>query len=169
MPICYTFIIMIIFLNGSINAGKTTVANILVKKLSNAALLEIDSLRAMISWMPIDQAVPVNLENAISVIKNFSNRGLNVIVPYPVSQNNYEYLIEQLKEIDTPKHFFTLAPKIEKTLTNRGTRELDDWERDRIKYHYDSGITTPSFGEIIDNSEQTPVETAEYILSKINK
>ncbi len=158
---------MIIFLNGSINAGKTTVANILVKKLSNTALLEIDSLRAMIEWMPIEQVVPINLENAILVIKNFCNRGLNVIVPYPLSQKNYEYVTTELKDLEVKKYFFTLVPKIEKTLTNRGTRELDDWERNRIKYHYDSGITKPSFGEIIDNSEQTPDETAEYILCKV--
>lgn len=161
--------IMIIFLNGSINAGKTTVANILVTKLFNTALLEIDSLRAMIKWMPIEQAVPINLENAISVIKNFSNKGLNIIVPYPLSQNNYEYITAELKDLDTPKYFFTLVPKIEKTLINRGTRELDDWERNRIKYHYDSGITTPSFGEIIDNSEQTPEETSNLIIAKITK
>lgn len=160
---------MIIFINGSINAGKTTVANILVTKISNTALLEIDSLRAMIKWMPIDQAVPINLENAILVIKNFHNRGLNVIVPYPLSQNNYDYITAELKELNTKKYFFTLVPRIEKTLTDRGARELDDWERDRIKHHYDSGITTPTFGEIIDNSEQTAEETADFILAKVNK
>ena len=159
---------MIIFINGSINAGKTTVARILATKLSNSALLEIDVFHAMIEWMPIDQAVPINLENAISVIKNFSNRGLNVIVPYPVSQKNYDYIMNCLKDIDTKIYFFTLSPKIEKTLTNRGTRELNDWERERIKHHYDIGINNPSFGEIIDNSEQTPEETTEIILRKIS-
>ncbi|MCK9273369.1 hypothetical protein M0P65_07575 [Candidatus Gracilibacteria bacterium] len=159
---------MIIFLNGSINAGKSTVAKILAKKLSDVALLEIDALRNMIEWMPIDQAVPINLENAISVIKNFSKRNLNVIVPYPVSQKNYDYVTENLKELETKIYFFTLAPKIEKTLTNRGTRELDDWERARIQHHYDIGIANPTFGEIIDNSEQTPEETADYILTKIS-
>lgn len=158
---------MIIFINGSINAGKTTIAKILANKLSNSALLEIDVFHTMIEWMPIDQAVPINLENAISVIKNFSNRGLNVIVPYPVSQKNYDYIMNCLKDIDTNIYFFTLSPKIEKTLTNRGTRELNDWERERIKHHYDIGINSPSFGEIIDNSEQTPEETTEIILSKI--
>jgi len=159
---------MIIFLNGSINAGKSTVAKLLVKELSNTALLEIDALREMIGWMPIDQAVPINLENAISVIKNFSKRGLNVIVPYPLSQKNYDYVTSELKDLDTKIFVFTLSPKIEKTLTNRGTRELDDWERERIQHHYDTGIASPSFGEIIDNSEQTPQETTRYILTKIS-
>ena len=160
---------MILFINGPINAGKSTVAKILAKELRNSALVEIDSLRAMIDWMPIDQAVPINLENAVSVIKNFAQNGLDVIVPYPLSQKNYEYMIENLKDSNAIMYFFTLAPKIEKSLTNRGTRELDDWERDRIKHHYDIGIHNPTFGEIIDNSDQTPEETVIAILTKIKQ
>lgn len=160
---------MIIFLNGSINAGKTTVAKILAYKLPNVALLEIDSLRDMISWMPIDKAVPINLLNAVSIIRNFSNNSLNIIVPYPLSQSNHDYMLDKLKDVDTDKYFFTLAPQLEKVLTNRGGRELDDWERDRIQYHYNIGINNPAFGDVIDNSEQTPEQTAEYIMSKLNK
>lgn len=158
---------MIIFINGSINAGKSTVAKILVKELSNVALVEIDVLRDMIGWMPIDQAIPINLENAVSVIKNFSKRGLNVIVPYPLSQKNYDYIMGELKKIDAKIYIFTLAPGLEKALTNRGTRELTEKEKDRIKYHYEIGIHAPNFGEVIDNSEQTPEETAKIILGKI--
>ena len=159
---------MIIFLNGSINSGKTTIANILAKKIPNVALVEIDVFRAMIAWMPIDQAVPINLENAVSLINNFSSRKLNVIVPYPLSQKNHDYIMNGLKNIETEIYIFTLAPKLEKTLTNRGTRELDDWERERIQHHYNIGIHNPDFGEIIDNSDQTPEETADYILTKIS-
>ncbi len=160
---------MIIFINGSINAGKSTVAKILLERwLPKSALVEIDALRNMIEWMPIDQAVPINLENAISVIKNFSNRGLDVIVPYPLSQKNYDYVNEKLKNINTRIHFFTLSPKIEKTLINRGTRELDSWEKERIQHHYNIGIHNPSFGEIIDSSDQTPEKTASLIFDKIS-
>ncbi|MEK9177581.1 MAG: hypothetical protein AAB777_00500 [Patescibacteria group bacterium] len=159
---------MIIFLNGPINAGKTTVAKILVKKLSSTALVEIDVLREMIEWMSIDEAISINLENAVSVIRNLSKRGLNVIVPYPLSEKNYEYIMNGLQDLGTKLYFFTLAPKLEKTLTNRGTRELDEWEYERIKHHYNIGIHKPSFGEIIDNTNQTPEETARLILNKIN-
>lgn len=44
---------MIIFLNGSINSGKSTVAKILANNISDVALVEIDALRFMIDWMPI--------------------------------------------------------------------------------------------------------------------
>lgn len=158
---------MIIFLNGSINAGKSTIAKILAKELENTALLEIDDLRQMISWLPIDRAIPINLENAVSVIRNFSDRGLSVIVPYPLSEKNYDHLMDNLKDLNTKIYVFTLAPKLEKTLINRGNRELDDGERERIKHHYNIGIHAPSFGEIIDNSDQTPEETAKIILAKI--
>lgn len=160
---------MIIFLNGSINAGKSTIAKILAKNIANTALLEIDVFHEMVKWMPIDQAVSLNLENAVSIILNFAKRNLNVIVPYPLSQKNYEYMTDNLKEINAKIYFFTLAPKLEKVLTNRGTRELADKEKDRIKHHYDIGIQNPKFGEKIDNSDQTPQETADYILSKIHE
>lgn len=158
---------MIIFLNGSINAGKTTIAKLLVKELPNSALVEIDVFHEMIEWMPIDKAIPLNLENAVSVIKNFDSRGLNVIVPYPLSQKNYDYMMDSLKGLDTKIHVFTLDPHLEKVMTNRGSRELNDWEKERIQHHYNIGIHNPTFGEIIDTSAQTPEETANLIFPRI--
>lgn len=160
---------MIVFINGSINAGKTTVARILAKRLPNSALVEIDSLREMISWMPIDQAVPINLENAVSVISNFSKRGMDVIVPYPLSRSNHDYVMRALEGLGTSIFVFTLAPRLEKALVNRGARELDDQERERIKHHYHIGIHEPSFGEVIDNSDQTPEQTADLIYKTISR
>ena len=162
---------MIIFLNGSINAGKSTVAKLLVQKLPSTAFIEIDVFHEMIEWMSIDKAVPINLDNALSVIRNFIKRGINVVVPYPLSQKNYDFMMLGLKDLDTEIHIFTLAPKLEKVLanTNRGTRKLTDQEKERVEYHYTIGIPNPTFGEIVDNSDQTPQETADYILSKIHE
>lgn len=160
---------MIIFLNGSINAGKSTVAKLLAKELPNSALVEIDVFHEMIEWMPIDKAVPLNLENAVFVIKNFVHRGLHVIVPYPLSQKNYDYMMDSLKDLDTGIYVFTLDPKLEKAVTNRGTRELNDWERERIKHHYSIGIHTPTFGETIDTSAHTPEETVFVVLQSIGQ
>lgn len=158
---------MILFLNGSINAGKSTVAKLLAKELSNTALVEIDAFHEMISWMPIGESVPLNLGNAVSVIRNFVKGNLNVIVPYPLSQKNYDFMMKNLKDLDADIHIFTLAPQLERVLINRGTRELIDWEKERIKHHYTIGIPNPTFGEIIDNTEQTPEETSKYILARI--
>lgn len=158
---------MIIFLNGSINSGKSTVAKLLAEKIPNSALVEIDALRDMIAWMPIDQAVPINLENTAAVIRNFTKHGISCIVPYPLSEKNHAYMAEALADIEAPIHYFTLAPSIETALSDRGNRKLDDTERERIKHHYSIGIHTPSFGAIINNSNKTPEETAREILKKL--
>jgi chloramphenicol 3-O-phosphotransferase len=158
---------MIIFLNGSINSGKSTVAKLLAKAMSNTAIVEIDALHEMIQWMPIDEAVPINLENAVAVICNFTKHGISCVVPYPLSEKNYAYVTHALADLNVPIHFFTLAPSIETVLSDRGERKLDEWERERIKHHYAIGIHAPSFGTIVDNSRQTPEETAEEILRNI--
>lgn len=160
---------MIIILNGSINSGKSTVTKILRKKIPNTAHIELDKLREFVDWMPLKDSIPINLENTISLIENFSKRDLNVVVTYPLSQRNYEYLIENLKDIGKNIYTFTLNPKLEKTVANRGTRELDEWEKERIKYHYNIGINNPSFGITTDNTDQSPEETAEIILNYISK
>ena len=158
---------MIIFINGSINSGKTTVANILVAKIPKTAHIEIDSLRRFISWMSLDESIPINLENTASIIKNFVKSELNVVVTYPLSQKNYDYLLGQLADLNEKIYAFTLNPKLNVVLTKRGTRKIVGSEKKRIKYHYKIGINNPSFGEVIDNSNQTPEETVKIILDSI--
>ena len=158
---------MIIFINGSINAGKSTLAKILASKIPNTANVEIDNLRDFIHWLKIDKAVPISLENAVLVINNFAKHGFNVVVPYPLSQKNYKYL---KKELTVNKlYFFTLSPDIKKAQSDTKDRTLTQWERDRIQHHYNIGISNPVFGKIIDNTNQTPDETAEEIISLIPK
>lgn len=159
---------MIVFINGSINSGKSTIAKMLAEKIGNCANLEIDRFHEFLEWMPIGEVIPINLKNAVSLIKNYVELGFNVIVPYPISQKNYDSLIENLKDLNTKISVFTLAPKIEKVLTNRGKRELDDLEISRIKYHYKIEIHKPSFGKVIDNTNQTPEETLKIILDSLS-
>jgi len=158
---------MIVFINGSINSGKSTIAKMLVDKIGNCVNLELDRFHEFLEWMPIGEVIPINLKNAVSLIKNYLEMGFNIVVPYPLSQKNYDYLMENLKNLNTKILVFTLAPKIEKVLTNRGNRELNDLEISRIKYHYEIGINNPSFGKIIDNTNQTSEETLKIILNEI--
>lgn len=159
---------MIIFINGSINSGKSTVAKLLSEKIKDTAVVEIDRFHEFIPWMPVAESVLINLENAVLVIRNFYKRGFNVIVPYPLSKRNYEYLMEELKDIAENISIFTLNPELEEVLKNRGNRELTEAEKERIKYHYSIGINNPTFGTTINNTKQTPAETAENILNLMN-
>ena len=160
---------MIIFINGTISSGKSTVAKLIKKKIPNTVILEIDVLRNLIDWIPLEKAVPINLENAASLIKNFIDKKLNVVVPYPLSQKNYDYLIKELNGVGTEIYTFTLNPNPKELIKSKRGRNLDNWEIDRIKYHTQIGLTKPSFGKIIDNTNQTPEETAEIILKFIKK
>lgn len=159
---------MIIFINGSFNSGKSTVARLLAQRIKNTAVVEIESFHEFIPWMPINESVLINLENAVLVIKNFVKRGFNVIVPYSLSEQNYKYLMEKLEDLNEDLRFFTLNPEIEEILKNRGNGELSKEDQERIRYYYSKGTNKPSFGEVINNTFQKPEETLEEIWGKLN-
>ncbi|MFA6185583.1 MAG: hypothetical protein WC720_05590 [Candidatus Shapirobacteria bacterium] len=158
---------MIILLNGSINSGKSTVARILAKKISNTANIEVDELREFVNFLPLEDSIKLNIENAALLAENFVKKGYNAIITYPLYKADYDYLIEEFESTNQKIFVFTLSPKLEIALTNRGKRKLTNWEIKRIKYHFDTGIPKPSFGIIIDNSNQKPEETVEKILEII--
>jgi len=160
---------MIIFINGSINSGKSTVSKILQERIPNTALVELDSIRAFVDWLPTNEAIPIVHDAGIEIIKSFVKNDLNIIIPYPLLRKSYDKFVKNLDKNNTKIYAFTLSPKLEKAITNRGTRKLDKKEVDRIHYHYSIGINNPGYGETIDNSEQSPEETANEILELIKK
>ncbi|EKE00070.1 MAG: hypothetical protein ACD_22C00097G0001 [uncultured bacterium] len=161
---------MIIILNGSKNSGKTTIAKILQNKIPNTAHIEVDNLRDFVGWMDGEAgAYSLSIENAALITKNFVKHGLNVIFTYLLEEDDYNNTIQMLSAIDTKIYFFTLNPDISVVLTNRGNRELSSKEQERIRHHYKIGTNKPSFGQIIDNTNQTAEETANTILEAISK
>lgn len=82
---------MIIFISGSINSGKTTISKMLAQKIANSARIEVDDLRNFIDWMPLEQSIPIDLKNTLSITKNFINYNLNVIIVTPLSKNKFEF------------------------------------------------------------------------------
>ena len=159
---------MILILSGSRNAGKTTVSKLLAERVPYMANLEVDRLREFVYCLTLDESVPINLENAASVAKNLVRRGLHVVLNNPLRSEDYEYLKKKFGDIDTPVHAFTLRPSLQSALSNRGSREptRDDLLWIREQYNPASPIYIPDIGTVIDNSEKTPEEVAEIILSK---
>ena len=156
---------MTILINGSINAGKTTVAKALAALLPRTAHVEVDSLHDFIGWMGLEESIPLNLKNAAAVGRNFLEYGLNVVISYPLNPPDYAYLAAELAGF--PLACFTLSPPLEVARRNRGDRELSEWERERIAFHYATGIANPAFGAIIDNAGQTPQQTAAAIVGQL--
>ena len=155
---------MIILLNGCINAGKTTVAQAIVSKTTGLAHVEVDALRDFIRWVPLEESIELNLQNAIAVAKNFHAKGISSIISYPLSRSDLVFIKALLGDETILVHAITLYPGLDKLKTNRGTRELTDWEFNRIGELHAMGIATPDFGITIDNSEQTVEETAAEVL-----
>jgi cytidylate kinase len=157
---------MVIFISGSINSGKTTVAKILKQKLPRTAHIEVDNLRAFIDWMPLEDSIPINLDNTILIINSFSSRNISSIVSYPLSKAEFEYMTTRIKSREKI-YFFTLNPSLKTALSNRNGRELTEWEKERIKYHYSIGINDPDFGVVINNTMQSAEETVNEIISHL--
>lgn len=157
---------MIIFINGSINSGKTTVAKELQNKIPNCAVVEMDAFHDFVPWMELEEALPLNYKNAVDVIRNFAAAALTVIVPYPLSKVRFEELSVALKDFG-PIHAITLNPDLVAVLQNRGTRKLTGAEQKRIQYHYKIGINDPGYGEMVNNTNQSVDQTAKAILKII--
>jgi chloramphenicol 3-O-phosphotransferase len=157
--------VMLILINGTMNAGKTTVARILQRRIPRTA--HVEKLLQFIAWMPLEEAIPLNIKNIVSLTRNFAEAGLNVVISYPVSMENFRRIEGALADLGQPIHAFTLAPPLEIAITNRGTRELAAWEVALIKQSYAEGYNNPGYGMVIDNSDQTPEETARIILEAV--
>jgi hypothetical protein len=137
----------------------------LVAKLGNTAHIEVDKLREFVDFMPLTkELIAMNLKNAALVANTFIENGLNVVISYPLSTENYNLLTGLLSLPKKDIFTFTLNPKLQAVLKNRGGRELDDWEVERIKHYYSIGINSPKFGSIvIDNTDQSPEKTTAEI------
>lgn len=151
---------MVIFISGSINSGKTTTAKALAKKLG-AQFIDIDDVNDRIPNFDLSKDISKGIALAIEDINKLTHAGQAVVVSYPLREKDHKQIIEGLHD-KNPK-FITLAPRLEVAQSKRGNRELTDWEVARIQHHYDTGIATPPFGEVIDNSEMSIDEAVEVI------
>jgi cytidylate kinase len=146
------------------NSGKTTTSRLLARKIG-ATFINIDDLRDTIADFNIETDFPKVITLAIETINNHLADGRDVVANYVITQKDYDRLTKELKTKN--QYFITLAPKLEAIQTQRGDRELSEWEMQRIKHHYDIGIANPKFGHVIDNSELTVEETVDRILDFI--
>jgi hypothetical protein len=157
---------MIIFICGAINAGKSSVGKILADKL-NAAFIEGDTVRNFLSMLTVDEARPAIVEGIVAVVAALAKRKFPVVVAYPLWNDDLERLEKGLSGIQGPIHYFALNPSLDVALTNRGGRDIGEWEINRIKELYAKGVNKPDFAQSVDNSTMTAEEAADYIYKKL--
>jgi uncharacterized protein YlxP (DUF503 family) len=150
---------MVIFVSGSINAGKTTTGKLLARRLG-WEFIDFDKIHDTIPGFLLDKDLPKVFNKGIRRLNKLDAAGKNVVVSYVIRQEDYERLE---RELAARARYVTLAPPLEIAKIDRG-RGLNDWEQQRIDYHYQTGIADPAFGYIIDNATITPEATVELIL-----
>ena len=160
----------IININGPINSGKSTISKLLVKALPQALFIEVDDLlsdkeqeKLGLSRQEGWQERKNRLKQNITQEKN-KQQYQNIIFAYPITVKTYAEW-KQWEDDNTKFINITLAPKLEVCLQNRGKRELEESEKNRIKEMYWQGYHNPAFADlIIDNSTQPPEQTLQQIL-----
>jgi len=159
---------MVILLNGCINSGKTTIGKYIANSGLSIAHIEVDSLREFIRWMPLNESIEINLDNALCVAVNFHKRNIDSVMTYPLSDKSYHYVCDRLEKEGISYCAVTLFTELHDIKRNRGNRELNDWELNRIDELFDEGLARPTFGTIINNSKQSIEVTAKQVLELAN-
>ena len=137
-------------------------------EFQRTAHIEVDNIHDMYGWMPLEEAIPLNLKNTLSLTLNLIAENMNMIITYPLSKDEYEFFNQNLP-LDVQRFFFTLNPSLDTALQNRGSRELTEWEKERIKFHYSTGINNPGFGITLDTTMHTPQDSINDILYYIEQ
>lgn len=158
--------VVLIFISGSINSGKTTTSKALAQKLG-AAYVNVDDLNDTLPNFNVATDLDKSMDLAIRTINSYTEKGKDVVANYVVRQKDFDRFESEIKT--QPQIVITLAPRLEVAQSKRGERKLSDWEISRIKHHYDTGIASPEFGHIIDNSELTLDQTVDHIINIISK
>lgn len=164
----------ILNINGPINSGKTTISKLLQKKLPKSFFIEVDEL------LSDDEQKKLSLSRKEGWAERLQR--LDKIVVQEKKLLRYEYIIFAYPMTEKVYHQWmlwednctrfiniTLAPNMCICLQNRGTRELSETEKARIKQMYLEGYHCSKHANlIIDNSEQTPDETAKEVLNYLD-
>ena len=158
---------MLIYLNGSINAGKSTVGRLLAAHLPRTVHIEVDELRHFADCLSLNEVCLYCLEDTVVLSKNWIKRGFNVVVSWPISEEDHAHLCRELVDLGCPIHTFTLRPRLDIALADRGERRLTPREKARIQEQYRSMHIDPGIGTIIDNSDISPEETVSAIISHL--
>lgn len=165
----------IININGPINAGKTTMSLILREMLDNCLFIEVDDLLSDNEQEKLHLSVKQGWAERVSRLASLveqhklSHTYQNIIFAYPMTDKLY-HRWKSWEDAQTKFINITLAPKLDVCLKNRGTRILSEAEKTRIKQMYFEGYHCSKFADLIlDNSLQTPQQTAQIIAEFIRQ
>lgn len=172
---------MIIFINGAFGIGKSSVAELLVNKISNSLIFDAEEVGYMLRkiYKPIDN--PKDFQDLIAwreltvktaeALKKQYNR--NLIIPMCIWNEKYfDEIIPELKKIDPDFYHFCLVASKEtilKRLKGRNdSTEVINWATERIEKCLNA-YKSEKFEKKISTEEKTINEIVDEILKNIEK
>lgn len=166
---------IILNINGPINSGKSTVSRLLVDMLPRARFVEVDDLMSDAEEQQLGLSMAdgwgerLNRLDKIVATEKKANKYQTIIFAYPMTDGLYRRW-HAYNDATTQFVAVTLSPSLENCLTNRGTRELTQWEIGRIRQMYNEGYNRPANADlIINNDGQTPAQTAKIVADFVRK
>jgi thymidylate kinase len=154
---------VLLWLNGPINAGKTTVARLLARRLPGSATFEGDDVAEAIEPRELrwQRAVERTAPRALTHAKG----GAIAIAAYPLRHADWQFVLGMAQIAGVPAYCITLDPGRDVALADRGERRLTAEERARIVEMYAEGYHERPFSDVIVLTDAQSAEaTAEEIL-----
>jgi deoxyadenosine/deoxycytidine kinase len=175
---------MILLLNGSFGAGKTTVGRILRRNIAGSILYNPEWTGFVLKRLPFrlrgsgtDDFQDIDLwrKSVVKGVKIFRSLAREtVIVPMAFCRKDYfEEIVGEMRKFDTRLRIFCLKASFETILMRlekRGEKiepGKDNWSLRKAKECIESH-KNEYFGETINTNEKNAVEVAAEILRKLN-
>jgi hypothetical protein len=159
-----------LWISGSINSGKSTIAMAAHKRIKKSVNIEIDHLRHFAENNTIDEIMYYVITDSLDLAKKWSERGYFPILSWPLWGEGLELVQNYSSKLGLELILINLTPSKEIALRNRGERDLNEKELKKINHMYDEAkISTPEYGHIIDNSFQLINETTEEVIKIISE
>lgn len=136
----------VICLNGTINAGKSTVGRALAAALPDADFVEGDD-HGVPEGTPFLEMLEIAVARLAQAIEQSQRRFL--VLAYPLRDEDFGRLSTAARKRGARLSVVTLAPPLSVVLSKRGDRVLSDGELARVREMVEEGYAERSFSDLV--------------------
>ncbi len=154
----------VICLNGSINAGKSTVGRALAAALPDADFVEGDD-HGVPEGTPFLEMLEIAVARLAQAIEQSGRRFL--VLAYPLRDEDFARLSAAARERGARLSVVTLAPRLAVVLSNRGGRALSEDELARVREMVEEGYAERAFSDLVLRGSTGVEETVREIKAKL--
>jgi len=153
----------VLFINGPINSGKSTVGKILSTQIKDAVYLEGDEVVSK-KDLSLPQWIVATVMTSTLKACELAHEAKLPIIAFPLRDNDWKVISKLCEHAGVKPICVTLDPGLEISLSKRSDRELNSSEKERIQEMYKEGYHQRSFSSLtLDNSSETAQDTSQKI------